>query len=82
MGSNQTVQGRLNQPGASSHKNRNRILTAVTLVIFVVFLFLADQGIILDSYGVRIIRLCGVYTIAAAAERSKTIHEIFKGRPV
>ncbi len=65
MGSNQTVQGRLNQPGASSHKNRNRILTAVTLVIFVVFLFLADQGIILDSYGVRIIRLCGVYTIAA-----------------
>ncbi len=65
MESKRTVQGRLDQPGASSHKNRNRILTAVTAVIFLAILILADQGIILDSYGVRIIRLCGVYTIAA-----------------
>ena len=65
MESKRTVQGRLDQPGASSHKNRNRILTAAAAVVFIAFLFLADQGVILDSYGVRIIRLCGVYTIAA-----------------
>ena len=40
-------------------------LTVVSLILFTVFIFLVDKGVILGTYEARIIRLCGIYSIAA-----------------
>ncbi|MCL1802049.1 MAG: branched-chain amino acid ABC transporter permease [Eubacteriaceae bacterium] len=46
-------------------KNASRILTAVALAGFAVFLWLAYKGIALGPYEARIVRLSGIYAIAA-----------------
>jgi branched-chain amino acid transport system permease protein len=47
------------------HKGLSRTLSIVVLAAFAVFLYMANSGKILGSYELRIIRLCGVYAIAA-----------------
>ena len=49
----------------SPHKRRNIALTCIALIIIVAFLYLADNGFVLDDYGVRILRQCMVYSICA-----------------
>lgn len=49
----------------SPNKTRNLILTLASLIVLGVLLFLMDQGIIFNSYVVRIIRMCGIYIITA-----------------
>jgi len=49
------------QPQAK--KRRDLILSSLCIGILVIFLFLAQEGIILDNYGLRIINLCFIYSI-------------------
>jgi len=49
----------------SNEKLISNILTIAALIGLLVFLYLADTGAILGSYEVRLIRLSGVYAIAA-----------------
>ena len=48
-----------------AHQRRNNILTISSLVILGVVLFLAENGYILNAYTVRIVRMCGIYSITA-----------------
>jgi len=47
------------------HRRRNITLSCIAILIFIAFLYLAQHGFILDSYGVRVLRLCMVYSICA-----------------
>ena len=47
------------------HKRRNIALTCVVLIVIVGFLYMAENGFVLDAYGVRILRQCMVYSICA-----------------
>ena len=46
-------------------KRRNLALSIVAVIVITVFLYMAQNGFILDAYGVRILRLCAVYSICA-----------------
>ena len=46
-------------------KQRNRILSILSLITMCAFLWLCDSNLILGAYEVRVLRLCGVYIIAA-----------------
>ena len=49
----------------SPHKRRNIALSCIALIIIIAFLYLADNGFVLDDYGVRILRQCMVYSVCA-----------------
>ena len=49
----------------SAKQRRNAALTCVALIAVAAFLYLAQSGSLLDAYGVRILRLCAVYSICA-----------------
>ncbi|MEG2083812.1 MAG: branched-chain amino acid ABC transporter permease, partial [Oscillospiraceae bacterium] len=50
---------------APALQNRRVWLTAISIALFALFLLLVENGVILSSYELRVIRLCGVYAIAA-----------------
>ena len=49
----------------SAKQRRNAALTCVALIAVAAFLYMAQSGSLLDAYGVRILRLCAVYSICA-----------------
>ena len=49
----------------SPHKRRNLALTCIALIVLVIFLYLVQNNFLLDAYGLRVIRLCAVYSICA-----------------
>lgn len=47
------------------HKRRNLALTCIALIVLVVFMYMAQNGFVLDAYGLRVVRLGAVYAICA-----------------
>ena len=44
-------------------KKRDLILSSVSICILLVLLALAQEGVILDNYGLRVINLCFIYSM-------------------
>lgn len=49
----------------SPKRRRNITLTIVVLLLLGAFIYCASKGFVLGTYEIRILRLCGVYSIAA-----------------
>ena len=44
-------------------KRRNLLLSSISITALLLFLYFSNEGILMGSYGVRVLNLCAVYAV-------------------